>query len=128
MMTGMTGAAKHTVLVVEDEEDLREMMRDALELSGYAVVTAQDGQQALALLTGADNLCLVLIDLLMPGMNGWDLFDELRRRPELDAVPIVVHSSVSGRAPRGATRVLQKPLTFGELLSTVREYGAPDAM
>jgi CheY-like chemotaxis protein len=123
-----TGSTKHTVLVVEDEDDLREMMREALELSGYAVVAAEDGQQALGLLSGIDYLCLVLIDLLMPGMNGWDLFDELRRRPELDAVPIVVYSSVSGRAPRGAPRVLQKPLTFGELHSTVREYCAPNAI
>jgi CheY-like chemotaxis protein len=118
------GATNHTVLVVEDEEDLREMMREALELNGYAVVTAEDGQQALMRLSGIEQLCLVLIDLLMPGMNGWDLFKELKRRSELVNVPIVVYSSVANRAPTGATRVLQKPLTFGELLSTVREYCA----
>jgi CheY-like chemotaxis protein len=118
------GITHHTVLVVEDEEDLREMIREALELNGYAVVTAQDGRQALAQLTGIQQLCLVLIDLLMPGMNGWDLFEELRRRSELDHVPVVVYSSVSERAPAGVTRVLKKPLTFGELLSTVREYCA----
>jgi CheY-like chemotaxis protein len=118
------GATNHTVLVVEDEEDLREMIREALELNGYAVVAAEDGHQALVRLPGIEQLCLVLIDLLMPGMNGWDLFEELKRRPELDGVPIVVYSSVSNRAPNAATRVLQKPLTFGELLSTVRQYCA----
>ena len=118
------GATHHTVLVVEDEEDLREMIREALELNGYAVVTAEDGRQALLRLPGIEQLCLVLIDLLMPGMNGWDLFHELKRRSELNGVPIIVHSSVAGRAPNGAARVLQKPLTFGELLSTVREYCA----
>lgn len=118
------GITQHTVLVVEDEEDLREMIREALELNGYAVATAQDGHQALAQLARIQQPCLVLIDLLMPGMNGWDLFDELRRRPELDRVPVVVYSSVSDRAPSGVTRVLKKPLTFGELLSTVREYCA----
>jgi CheY-like chemotaxis protein len=117
-------AIKHTVLVVEDEEDLREMMREALELNGYAVVTAADGRQALAQLSSIEQLCLVLIDLLMPGMNGWDLFQELRRRSEFDHVPVVVYSSVANRAPDGVTRVLQKPLTFVELLSTVREYCA----
>lgn len=116
--------SKHTVLVVEDEEDLREMMRQALELNGYAVSTAEDGHAALAQLSRIEHLCLVLIDLLMPGMNGWDLCQELRRRPELAQVPVVVYSSVSMRAPAGATRVLQKPLSFGELLSTVREYCA----
>lgn len=115
-------ATKHTVLVVEDEEDLREMIREALELNGYTVVTAADGRQALVRLSGIEHLCLVLIDLLMPGMNGWDLFQELKGRSELDRVPIVVYSSVADRAPKGVTRTLQKPLTFGELLSTVREY------
>lgn len=118
------GITQHTVLVVEDEEDLREMIREALELNGYAVVAAEDGHQALAQLARIQHLCLVLIDLLMPGMNGWDLFEELRRRPELEQVPVVVYSSVSERAPSGVTRVLRKPLTFGELLSTVREYCA----
>jgi CheY-like chemotaxis protein len=117
-----TDATQHTVLVVEDEEDLREMIREALELNGYAVVTAEDGRQALARLSSIQHVCLVLIDLLMPGMNGWDLIQELESRPELAGVAIVVYSSVANRAPNGATRVLQKPLTFGELLSTVREY------
>jgi len=118
------GTTKHTVLVVEDEEDLREMIREALELNGYAVVIAEDGKEALARLSGIEHLCLALIDLLMPGMNGWDLFQELERRSELAGVPIVVYSSVAGRAPRGASRVLQKPLSFRELLATVREYCA----
>src|SRR3569832_2381426 len=104
-------ATKHTVLVVEDEEDLREMMREALELNGYAVVTAQDGRQALAQLSSIEQLCLILMDLLMPGMNGWDLFQELRRRSELEHVPIIIYSSAANRAPDGATRVQQKPQT-----------------
>ena len=116
--------SNHTVLVVEDEADLREMMRDALELNGYAVITAEEGHDALTQLSRIDHPCLILIDLLMPGMNGWDLCQEIRRRPELAQVPVVVYSSVSTRAPGGATRVLQKPLSFGELLSTVREYCA----
>lgn len=120
----MKDGARHTVLVVEDEEDLREMVREALELNGYAVVTAEDGQEALDRVSSIEQLCLILIDLLMPGMNGWDLFQELRRRPELAAVPILVYSSVANLAPKGATQVLQKPLTFDELLSTVRQYCA----
>lgn len=115
-------ATTHTVLVVEDEEDLREMIREALELNGYSVVAAADGQQALRQLSSIEHLCLVLMDLLMPGMSGWDLFQELKRRSELDDVPIVVYSSVADRAPDGATRALKKPLTFADLLSTVREY------
>jgi DNA-binding response OmpR family regulator len=115
----------HTVLVIEDEEDVREMIRDALELNGYAVVTAEEGNDALGKLSLIEGLCLVLLDLVMPGMNGWDFFEAMRRRSELDAVPVLVYSSATHQAPRGVTRVIQKPLTFEQLLTTVREYCDP---
>jgi len=114
----------HTVLVVEDEEDLREMVRDALELNGYAVVTATDGQDALTKIDRIDGICLVLLDLLMPGMNGWQFVELLRKRSELASVPVVVHTSAPASAPPGVTRVLQKPVMFDKLLSVVREYCA----
>lgn len=113
---------RHTVLVIEDEEDLREMMRDALELNGYSVATAQDGGEALAELSRIEHLCLVILDLLMPGMNGWDFFATMRKRPELASIPVVVHSSAATGAPAGVTRVLQKPLELNRLLSVVHEY------
>jgi CheY-like chemotaxis protein len=112
----------HTVLVVEDEEELREMMREALEENGFVVVTANDGRGGLEAISRIEHLCLVLLDLLMPGMNGWDFLEEMRARPELANVPIVVHTSVPSRAPAGATRVLQKPLELDRLLAVVREY------
>jgi two-component system, chemotaxis family, chemotaxis protein CheY len=118
----MTRQTPHTVLIVEDEEDLREMMREALESKGYSVVTAEEGQEALRKIDAIEHLCLVLLDLLMPGMNGWDFFEKMRERPELAAVPVIVHSSASGRAPSGVTRVLQKPIMFERLLSVVGEY------
>jgi CheY-like chemotaxis protein len=118
----MTEIKAHTVLIVEDEEDLREMMREALERKGYSVVTAQEGQDALNKIEGIDQLCLVLLDLLMPGMNGWDFFTKMRERPELAKIPVIVHSSASNRAPEGVTRVLQKPILFDRLISVVREY------
>ncbi len=120
----MTTNKAHTVLIVEDEEDLREMMKDALELKGFSVVTAAEGQDALSKLDGIEHLCLVLLDLLMPGMNGWDFFTKLRERPELLSVPVIVHSSAADRAPVGVTRVLQKPIPFDRLISVVREYCA----
>jgi CheY-like chemotaxis protein len=112
----------HTVLVVEDEQELREMMRDALELNGYAVVTAEDGQDALDKLSGTEGLCLVILDLLMPVMNGWEFVERMRQRTELASIPIVVHSSAPGTPPAGVTRVIQKPILFDRLLTVVREY------
>ena len=112
----------HTVLVVEDERELRELMCEALELSGYSVVPASDGQAALDALPGIPHLCLVLLDLLMPGMNGWELLAKLRARVDLAGVPIVIQTSTPAEAPAGATRVLQKPVKLDRLLTVVREY------
>ena len=112
----------HTVLVVEDEQDLRDMLRDALELNGYSVITASDGQDALNKIASIHELCLVILDLLMPGMDGWDCFQKIRERTEFASVPVVIHTSAAARAPAGATRVLQKPTRFDKLLSVVKEY------
>ncbi len=112
----------HTVLIVEDEEDLRELMRDALQMRGYSVVTAEEGTDALRKIDDIGPPCVILLDLLMPGMNGWDFFEKVRERPELASVPVIVHSSASSRAPAGVTRVLQKPLAFERLVSVVAEY------
>lgn len=112
----------HTVLVVEDELELREMMKDALQLNGYSVVAAEDGQDALDKLAAIDHLCLVILDLIMPVMDGWTFMEKLRARAELASVPVIVHSSAPGRAPAGATRVFQKPMVFERLLSVVREH------
>ena len=112
----------HTVLLVEDEAELRESMQEALELNGYTVIAARDGQEALDELEHIDHLCLVLLELVMPRMNGWDFFARFRERSELDDVPVIVHSSVPKQAPEGVTRVLAKPLEFNQLLSTVEEF------
>lgn len=112
----------HTVLVLEDEDDLREMMREALEMKGYNVVAASEGQEALDEIGRIEHVCLVLLDLFMPGMNGWDFFAELRRRPEYADVPVVVHSSAPERAPAGVTRTMGKPIVLTRLLSVVEEF------
>ncbi len=114
----------HTVLVVEDEQELREMMRDALELNGYAVVAAEHGGDALAKLPAIDSLCLVILDLVMPVMDGWEFLARLRADTALASVPVVVYTSAAGQAPAGVTRVIQKPLMFDRLLSIVRDYCA----
>jgi CheY-like chemotaxis protein len=111
----------HTVLVVEDEVDQREMLREALELSGYAVVAAKDGKDALNKVSGIKSLSLVILDLLMPEMNGWDFVEQLRKRSEFATVPIIVHSSAPGLAPATVALVLRKPFPLDRLLATVRE-------
>ena len=114
----------HTILLVEDEMELREMMQEALELNGYVVVAASNGQEALDAIGRIDDICVVVLDLLMPEMNGWDFFAAMRARPELAHIPVIVHTSAPNQAPVGATRVLQKPTKLVRLLSVVQEYCA----
>ena len=113
-----------TVLVVEDDVELCETMCEALALSGYAVVAAQDGKDALNKVGGIESLCLVILDLLMPKMNGWEFVEQLRTRSEFANVPILVYSSAPGPAPATVARVLKKPVPLDRLLATVREYCA----
>ena len=110
------------ILVVEDETDLRDGIRDALELNGFSVVAAEDGQDALERIELLQRPCAILLDLVMPRMNGWDLCAALRQRPGYEDVPIIVHSSSPLPPPSGATRVVTKPLSFDQLLSLVSEY------
>lgn len=116
---------KHTVLLVEDEEDLRELMREALEQEGYGVVAAGDGREALEALAGIQSLCLVLLDLVMPGMNGWDFFEAFKKLPRTEGVPVVIHSSAPDQAPTGVTRVIRKPFRLDGLLAIVHEFCTP---
>ncbi len=112
----------HTILLIEDEDELRDSMREALELNGYVVIAVRDGQEALDELDRIEQLCLVLLDLIMPRVNGWDFFAKMREHTVLAAVPVIVHSSTPRQAPIGVTRVLAKPLRFDQLIATVREY------
>ena len=113
-----------TVLVVEDDVELCETMCEALELSGYAVVAAQDGKDALNKVGGIESLCLVILDLLMPKMNGREFVEQLRTRSEFATVPIRAYSLAPGPAPATVARVLKKPVPLDRLLATVREYCA----
>ncbi len=123
-MTAMeTGRA--VILCVEDEDDLRLDLVDELKEAGYAVIEARDGVQALARIDGT-RPDLILCDINMPGRNGYDLLDELRReRPELAEVPFIFLTALADprevvRGKRaGADDYLVKPVDFDLMLATV---------
>lgn len=110
----------HTVLIVEDEEDTRELLRELLETEGFSVVAAAEGQEALDRLRALKHVCVVLLDLLMPGMNGWDFYARLRGSQTYAATPVIFTTSAPDRVPKGA-RVMAKPLDPDKIVSAVRE-------
>jgi CheY-like chemotaxis protein len=80
----------HSVLVVDDEPSVRDLYVDALEESGHQVAVANDGVAALQKLRSEPIPCVVLTDVRMPYMDGWDLSREVARDPQLSSLPVVV--------------------------------------
>lgn len=123
-------APKGDVLIVEDDPALREVYGEVLVGEGYGVRLAANGFEALTLLDARGEVpCAILLDLRMPGMNGWELANRLRETKRWQGVPIVVvaaHYLVADEAGRiGASSWLQKPVTLDRLVAAVRGACTP---
>ena len=119
-----TSSKTPLVMVVDDDEDMREAMRGYLEETGRRVVTAGDGDTALQVLRQGLRPSLILLDLWMPGTDGWQLRYDLMRHPKLYDIPIVV---VTGRQNQEAASlflddVLHKPVDPKHLQEVVDRY------
>jgi len=114
--------ATRLVLVVDDDPDLLEVTRFALEGEGIEVETARDGEEALARLRAGSLPRLVLLDLMMPVMNGWEFLDEIAKVPALAAIPIVVLTAADPGEVPGAVEVLRKPFDLGALIEAVERH------
>jgi CheY-like chemotaxis protein len=118
-----------TVLLVEDNDDVREMMAIALELGGgHEVWPVANGLLALTMLEGGRRPSLILVDLMMPVMNGWELCEALCNNPALADIPVVVVSATPTELSNlyGAS-YLPKPVDIENLLAVVDEHGRPGA-
>jgi CheY-like chemotaxis protein len=117
--------AMTTILLVDDDEDIRELTAEILRESGYEVIEAQDGQQALDVLNGlADPPALVLLDLMMPVMTGQQMLHEMRGIPRLAHVPVVALTA-GGFQPADvpeAEDVVRKPTSVAVLLKVVEQF------
>jgi CheY-like chemotaxis protein len=115
------------ILVVEDDEDIREAVQDALERRGYRVLVAADGRQALAALRGSDPLpAVILLDLTMPVMSGWEFMVEKEKDPAFAKIPVVVMSAVPNLSAQPHAikwaGILTKPVALGTLLEMVARF------
>jgi CheY-like chemotaxis protein len=109
---------ERTVLIVDDEADIRDSLGDALGDEGYTVVTAANGKEALALLPGLKRPCAIILDIIMPVMSGTDFYRAMRETPESADIPVVVSTSDPSRAP-DRLPVLKKPVNLERLLTVV---------
>jgi CheY-like chemotaxis protein len=112
------------VLVVEDEEVAREAICSLLEIEGYQTAQVQNGKEALDYLHSNPPPFLILLDLLMPVMDGWKFMAEQNRDERLAQVPILIMTAASAQKRIGPHHVLHKPLDATRLLTMVAQYRA----
>ncbi len=112
------------ILVVEDDDLLRDTLCEVLEDDGFHAVGATNGLHALALLENLPAPELIILDLMMPVMNGWDFNARLKAKPHLAAVPVLLLSAYVQRethtGPQDVAGALQKPVSIDDLLGWVR--------
>lgn len=113
-----------SILVIEDDEDVRGFACRVLEMEGYRVLQARDGVQGLRL-ARRNRVSLVLLDLRLPSVDGWAVLDRLREDPALSSVPVVVFTASAAGSRRhqalasGVVEYLVKPLSATGLRETV---------
>jgi CheY-like chemotaxis protein len=124
MMQSMVSGA--TVLIVDDDDTLRETLGMILQDEGYTVDMAANGQEALTHLRSAPAPCLILLDLMMPVMSGWEFRVRQRQDPALASIPVVVVSAVANNVERmdalEATAYFRKPVDLDALLAMVASH------
>jgi CheY-like chemotaxis protein len=112
-----------SILVVEDDVRALEALTDLLEASGYRVKRAQNGQDALVQ-AKEQPPGMILLDLSMPVMDGWEFMRQQRLEPSIADVPVVVITALVSAVPAGAKALVTKPINVNRLMSLVEKYCA----
>lgn len=117
------------LLVVDDQPEIRETLAEILEEEGFEVETAANGRAALECLQRAGCPCLVLLDLMMPVMSGWEFVVRLRGDARLARTPFILLTGIGDARQHadelGASGYLDKPVDLTQLLRLVHRYAAP---
>ena len=113
-------AGKH-ILVIDDDVDVRNVMSLLLRAEGYRVATAANGRDALDYLGQGEVPDLILLDVMMPVMDGWQFLQRQQQDPALAQIPIIILSAASD-VTSVAVAHFQKPVPFDQLLETIKKY------
>jgi CheY-like chemotaxis protein len=118
------------ILLVDDDPDLRQSLAEALEEAGYSVERAANGQEALEVLRGsAERPSVILLDLLMPVMNGWQFCQLKQRDPAVATIPVIAMSAAVSKDPNSPYYIevddfLAKPVAFDDLVDKLERLTA----
>lgn len=118
-----TAPSARQILVVEDDVSIREALVEILAEESYSVLSAVHGGEAMALLNRGARPGLVLLDLMMPVMTGWQVLEAMQRDPALRKIPVLVFSATANVIElTGAREILTKPLNLDRLLETIGRH------
>jgi len=113
---------KQRILVVDDEQTVRDFLQKALENAGYDVITASDGREALDKVSQFD-VSLVLLDIVMPGLDGYEVLEHMR---QYEDIPVIMLTGIGGETTKidtlalGADDYITKPFSVEELLARIQ--------
>ena len=111
------------LLIIEDNKDIQNVLKTALEIEGYLIFTANNGKEGLEQLSKMPIPCMVLLDLMMPIMNGWEFADEISRDIIYSSIPIVVVSAFNDKNfNTEKNNYIQKPIDLDALLKTISKH------
>lgn len=111
------------ILVIEDNRDIQESIKSALEFEGYTVFTADNGKIAIHLLDKIPRPCMILLDLMMPIMNGWEFVEEINKDQTCKGIPVIVVSAFGDKQDTPNTEgFIKKPIDLDALLETVSSH------
>jgi CheY-like chemotaxis protein len=113
------------VLIVEDDVETAKALAELLSLESFDSIIVENGQEAMAMLRTGRRPCLILLDIMMPGMDGWELRDAVLSDPGLSTIPIVLvtaDTAAFGKAATLSVPIIRKPVDAGQLLDEVRRF------
>jgi CheY-like chemotaxis protein len=120
-----SGIMSKSILLIEDDTDVREVLSLLLSDQGYDVACAEDGQEALTYLHAGLKPSIILLDLMMPGMNGYEFRDRQRREPAIASIPVIILSASGNVAQRtkglDVAVALEKPVAFEKLCKAIEQ-------
>ncbi len=116
---------RQEILLVDDDVDSTEALAELLSREGFAVDCGENGREALDYLAHSKPPCLIILDLIMPVMSGWEFRQRQQSDPRLKSLPVVVVSATGPMKGLKANAVLQKPVDVRHLMHVVRENCLP---
>lgn len=114
----------HPILIIEDDEDIRDLMKAMLEAEGYHPFTASNGEEGFTVLSEISKPCMILLDMMMPIMDGWTFSDEIKKNSKYQNIPLLAVTAFAEQitAKEKFIGVLKKPVRLESLLNLVKQH------